>query len=1059
MLQARRDHQGTAPPPAAAIGRRPRLVGAMVTAVALASVALLACAGIASAASKQPAPPPATTSLTSPTALDQDRSGQLPVVNINEAPGDFLGEGHDQIASVQNGNLTISEAAKYGGNGRTTPTDLRATPNDGFSWSDNNGALLSIYPWQDSSYSSYYDVGASWSLTSVKVAASASNIYMAGATWDDNAVNNGDDPTPSYQLHLYKLRHDGECASAGCADKTLNLQSIFPSQPQRLVVATSLAVGVVGGRTLIAVGLSDTGIQIYDENLNLVTQIGDMDSGSGGFPGWQTPPIRLAFGPPSGSGQGGFLTAGVVSPWLTCYAWQLNSDGIETHMTRLCGDGVDTNIIASTAVTEVNGAPTAVFGVTNGAVYLVDFNGTAPFAAYGAGTAVTGLTGVTSWDDDPGNQHLVVGLLGGTGQVLKYLGAGVLQPIAIGPGGAKSAPWEQLREWFPGYGAGRLEVANGTAGPVSASMASSQDPGLGCWLNASVAGGASAFPTQATSVAAGQASPGFFIGALTAGVDGACASAQAQDVGERASYVVVTPPGDPADQRLVKLRVDRSGVVGIDSQKGGDLNAAVERAGGGGSWGGWRLGVSGHDDPVAKGWAPSPPPAVTGQRLTAKPGPDCNTHPDDPNCYSAPTSPVPDDPARPVYRFDVSGAQWGGGQPGGLGAGGQVTARIPAMTAQGFDGTRWKDLGRLMPSTAPKVSSDGTVTLGSASFFWQDGPGDAALTEVRVCLSSPAPGSCDDKLVSNAVTLADLAPPQFGPNNLDAAAGVQVAPATGGAGGATPRANGLDQAPLSVQLVRSSDGGGGDLPASDPRYTRVYYRDAQSLSLVTGLYAPGDYHDYVAVGPWRGAYPNDGVGRGRALGRGRGRGGPQTGPGRRRSGLGGVRSYLVTTSSLEQSLVGRMNDTGTVTAYEGDAFTVDGRTTALNASGTATNGVSLSGCASGPCTLADPTAAPALYQAGGAAAGPVIGLQFSIPAVTGVQSLPLRVGTGSTHNLASATLTVSTPPTQATLGSNASQFWGCDQIDTALVSSGDLVVYSPYVVGAGPPCTGSGRPR
>jgi hypothetical protein len=1029
MLQARRNHMGTAPPPTASICRRPRLVGAVVTAVALASVPLLACAGIASAASKQPAPPPATTSVTSPTALDQDRSGQLPVVNINEAPGDFLGEGHDQIASALDGALKIYEAEKYGGGTpRSTPTDLRATPNGGFSYCTQPGACFAISPWQDATYEG---VGASWSLTSVKVAASASNIYLAGATWDDNAP---DGRSNGYQLHLYKLPHDGSCATAGCADKAVALPSRWESRPERYIVATSLAVGVVGGRTLIAVGFTDDGLRIYDENLNEVAHITDMavDPGEPGV-GDQTPPIRLAFGPPSGAGQGGFLTAGVVSPWLTCYAWQLNSDGSEAHRTRLCGDGVDKNIIASTAVMEVNGAPKAVFGVSNGAVYLVDFNGTAPFAAYGAGTAVTGLTGVTSWDDDPGNQHLVVGLLGGNGQVLKYPGGSGLQPIAIGAGGAKSGTWEQVRDWFPGYGAGRLQVANDTGGEVLVSMASSIDPDKGCWLNASVAGGPSAFPTtEATSVAAGQASPAFFMGALTAGADspqvnGACAAAQAQQLGERAAYVVITPAGDQADQRLVKLRVDQFGVVRIDSQVGGDLNVALERAGGGGSWGGWRLRVTGPDEPAAQ----APAPVVQGQRLTSAPGPG----------YQPPKVPVADDPARPVYRFDVSGARWDG-----LGAKGQVTARIPAMTAEGtVDGQDWKPLGQLMPVTAPTLSSDGTsVALGEASFFWQDAPGATPLTAVRVVSGGQA---------SAPVRLAGLPAPPLDSSLPVALASLKVSP-TDLSGSAMPRANGVDQAPLAVAL---SSNGAGVIANNDARYGLVYYRDAGTLSLITGLYTSGEYSDYVSVGPCRGAYPNDTLGRGlarkRRVRRGAG-GGPLGCP-----GSSAQRNYLVTTSAGAQSLVAVINDSGTVAGdstgpTESGDITVAARNNRLNAGGLATGtGIQVTGCGptQGICTLVDPTAGPALYQAGNGTAGPATGLQLAAWAVTSTESLPLVVGGGVSHTLGSAPLNVT--PTQAKLHSTP-PFLSTDQVDTALVSSGELVFPTVPVGGAG---AGRGR--
>ena len=115
----------------------------------------------------------------------------------------------------------------------------------------------------------------------------------------------------TYHLHLYKLPHDGSCASASCAEKTVDLPSIFgPSGPSGLIVVTSLAVGVVGGQTLIAVGLSDDGILIFDDNLHLVANIGDMLQAMAA----QTPVTALAFGPPSGPGQGGLLAGGVESP-------------------------------------------------------------------------------------------------------------------------------------------------------------------------------------------------------------------------------------------------------------------------------------------------------------------------------------------------------------------------------------------------------------------------------------------------------------------------------------------------------------------------------------------------------------------------------------------------------------------------------------------------------------------------------------------------------------------------------------------------------------------------
>ena len=61
--------------PAAAIGRRVRPVAVIATLVVLVGAAS-AYAAVGATRSKRPAPPPATTSLTSSTALDQDLSGQ-----------------------------------------------------------------------------------------------------------------------------------------------------------------------------------------------------------------------------------------------------------------------------------------------------------------------------------------------------------------------------------------------------------------------------------------------------------------------------------------------------------------------------------------------------------------------------------------------------------------------------------------------------------------------------------------------------------------------------------------------------------------------------------------------------------------------------------------------------------------------------------------------------------------------------------------------------------------------------------------------------------------------
>ena len=215
---------------------------------------------------------------------------------------------------------------------------------------------------------------------------------------------------------------------------------------------------------------------------------------------------------------------------------------------------------------------------------------------------------------------------GGTGVEVVQDVDGALERVPFVPGGATTGTLDQLYNWWPGYGAGRLQVANNSPGAVSIAMASRPDPGYGCWLNTSVTGGPSAFPVADTPVAAGATSPDFFAGALTAGADGSCASAQPGSPGERAAYVIIAPAGDSADEHIVKLTASADGTLSIDSQVGGYLTASLSQVSPGpGSWGTWQLGVTGGSTPAALA-----APAVTGHRMTAAP---------DPASYVAPIQP------------------------------------------------------------------------------------------------------------------------------------------------------------------------------------------------------------------------------------------------------------------------------------------------------------------------------------------------------------------------------------------------------------------------------------
>ena len=239
-----------------------------------------------------------------------------------------------------------------------------------------------------------------------------------------------------------------------------------------------------------------------------------------------------------------------------------------------------------------------------------------------------------------------------------------------------------------------------------------------------------------------------------------------------------------------------------------------------------------------------------------------------------------------------------------------------------------------------------------------------------------------------------------------------------------PRANGVDQAGLTLQLIPS---GGWSVDPSDPRYSLVYYRDDITKALVTGLYQPGGYAGYTAVG----RYAADGT-----------------------AGLP-TRNWLVTTSTAVQHLDPVMNDSGTVnatTTNQASSFAVAASNNPLTpAAGTAAVGIGITGCTASPtgtCTLAAPAAdgtGPALYQAGPDHNGdPVTGLQLAATAVTGRASLPLQTDPAHAHNLSSVPLDV-----RANLAHlhDASQFWPSDTVDTALVTAGQLVPVLSVKVG------------
>ena len=79
-------------------------------------------------------------------------------------------------------------------------------------------------------------------------------------------------------------------------------------------------------------------------------------------------------------------------------------------------------------------------------------------------------------------------------------------------------------------------------------LQASPDSASGCWYAPSWAD-APAFPAAGITVAAGQTSAIYTMGAYTAGSDGGCAATDITGIWR--GYLVITPVNHPADARLV----------------------------------------------------------------------------------------------------------------------------------------------------------------------------------------------------------------------------------------------------------------------------------------------------------------------------------------------------------------------------------------------------------------------------------------------------------------------------------------------------------------------------
>ncbi|MBX9399549.1 RICIN domain-containing protein [Streptomyces sp. TRM72054] len=199
---------------------------------------------------------------------------------------------------------------------------------------------------------------------------------------------------------------------------------------------------------------------------------------------------------------------------------------------------------------------------------------------------------------------------------------------------------------------------------------------------------------------------------------------------------------------------------------------------------------------------------------------------------------------RPVYRIELPEQTrvFDGELPADIPVAPYSVAGLEKATGNG-GGATWRPVGKVMPISAPKIDrSAKRVTFGAATFYYQDEPGKAELTKLRI--SGPYSGEKE-------LELAKAAPP---PDDLLLSQSLKVTPATK----QPVTANGLSQEPLKLKIVHGSD----DEPyrPDDPKkgwlYNYVYFVDGQD-KLITNLLQEDKAEDgYTTVSPVKGGYVN-----------------------------------------------------------------------------------------------------------------------------------------------------------------------------------------------------------
>jgi len=498
--------------------------------------------------------------------------------------------------------------------------------------------------------------------------------------------------------------------------------------------------------------------------------------------------------------------------------------------------------------------------------------------------------------------------------VAKLNTAGTPAIVATSDGGAL--------EWMvPGYRPWLMQVENRSRAEISFKGFAGANRANGCWLVGGLHGVSNRLPTSPVRIGPG-ANAGPFVSARRTTGDG-CGSSE-----PGVFYAQVELPGEPGHRRLVQLHGRWDGVRILEQVGSGRLAVHVE------PYEEMRDGLYGVRLVVTDRYAAPTiegAPVLDASRLT--PAPAAGYQP----------KAGADDPTRPVHRFTVSGLSWW--VPG---ADADLSeAVLPLPFAEGsVDGVEWDRLGTVASPVAPTRVGE-RITMGRAVFDWQTVAGAAKNHRFfRVVAGGAA---------SNVVDVTGLAAPEPA-----VVSGVSIVE------GSAPRPNGLDQSPMRVSLID------GDLREMDPgaypaSYDRIYYRDALSNALITGLGDPADPSQLVMFSLSPGQYANEAVSA---------------------TSNTSIGVYFSTRSNQPGRKVKAMFKHNAIgpAALEGSApLAPAGAMLAPNGGSTGADGISISSCLEGACALADASAAPAMHSLTSTS----VTVQLRAVAVPGGASLPL----------------------------------------------------------------------